>query len=70
MKVKLNLHGVVGVEDAHQIEEEEYEEVVKKPAPEPSAAKVRPDTLHGVHQGSHVLLRVCYSAMVLQPMRV
>ena len=37
VKVKLNLHGVVTVEHVQQIEEEEYEETVKK-AP---AAKVR-----------------------------
>jgi hypothetical protein len=36
VKVKLNLHGVVTVEHVQQIEEEEYEETVKK-AP---AAKV------------------------------
>ena len=33
VKVKLNLHGVVGVDQVQQIEEEEYEETVKKPAP-------------------------------------
>lgn len=27
--MKLNLHGVVGVESAQQVEEEEYEETVK-----------------------------------------
>ncbi len=39
VKVKLNLHGVVGVDQVQQIEEEEYEEPApKKPAP---AAKAR-----------------------------
>ena len=33
VKVKLNLHGVVGVDQVQQIEEEEYEETVKKPVP-------------------------------------
>ena len=37
-QVKLNLHGVVGVESAQQIEEEEYEETVK--VYEPAPAKV------------------------------
>ena len=32
VKVRLNLHGVVSVESAQQIEEEEYEETVQKPA--------------------------------------
>lgn len=31
VKVRLNLHGVVGVESVQQVEEEEYEERVKKP---------------------------------------
>ena len=30
MQVRLNLHGVVSVENAQQIEEEEYEETVRK----------------------------------------
>lgn len=29
LQVKLNLHGVVGVESAQQVEEEEYEETIK-----------------------------------------
>ena len=33
VKVKLNLHGVVGVESVQQVDEEEYEEKVKRPAP-------------------------------------
>ena len=37
-QVKLNLHGVVGVESAQQIEEEEYEETVK--VYEPASSKV------------------------------
>ncbi len=37
--MKLNLHGVVGVESAQQIEEEEYEETVK--VYESASAKVR-----------------------------
>lgn len=32
VKVRLNLHGVVGVESVQQVEEEEYEERVKKAA--------------------------------------
>lgn len=32
VRVKLNLHGIVGVESAQQIEEEEYEETVSKEA--------------------------------------
>lgn len=31
VKVKLNLHGVVGVESVQQVDEEEYEEKVKRP---------------------------------------
>lgn len=33
VKVRLNLHGVVGVESVQQVDEEEYEEKVKRPAP-------------------------------------
>ena len=40
MQVRLNLHGVISVENAQQIEEEEYEETVKK-APAVVDAKVR-----------------------------
>lgn len=32
VKVRLNLHGVVGVESVQQVDEEEYEEKVKRPA--------------------------------------
>lgn len=38
VQVRLNLHGVVSVENAQQIEEEEYEETVKK-TPAAAAAK-------------------------------
>ncbi len=31
VKVRLNLHGVVGVESVQQVDEEEYEEKVKRP---------------------------------------
>lgn len=31
VKVKLNLHGVVGVESVQQVDEEEYEEKIKRP---------------------------------------
>jgi heat shock 70kDa protein 4 len=34
VRVRLNLHGIVGIESAFQTEEEEYEEVVKKAAAE------------------------------------
>ena len=36
--MKLNLHGVVGVESAQQVEEEEYEETIK--VYEPASVKV------------------------------
>jgi heat shock protein 4 len=39
VRVKLNLHGIVGVESAQQIEEEEYEESAPKEAAKPN--KVR-----------------------------
>ena len=32
VKVKLNLHGIVGIESVQQVEEEEFEETVIKPA--------------------------------------
>ena len=43
VRVKLNLHGIVGVESAQQIEEEEYEETVPKEAAK--ANKVSPPCL-------------------------
>lgn len=47
VKVRLNLHGVVGVESVQQVEEEEYEERVKKPAAKETkmadAAPAKPD---------------------------
>ncbi len=39
VKVRLNLHGVVAVESVYQVQEDEYEETVKK------APKVGPSTL-------------------------
>lgn len=39
MRLRLNLHGVVSIESVQQIEEEEYEEIVKKAAV-PQPAKV------------------------------
>jgi len=45
VKVRLNLHGIVGVESVHQIEEEEYEETVPKKA---STVKVKPCLLTSV----------------------
>ena len=47
VRVKLNLHGIVGVESAQQIEEEEYEETVPKEAAKPN--KVRTPALIGCH---------------------
>lgn len=47
VRVKLNLHGIVGVESAQQIEEEEYEETVPKEAAKPN--KVRTFALIGRH---------------------
>ena len=32
VKVKLNLHGIVGIESVQQVEEEEFEETIFKPA--------------------------------------
>ena len=40
VKVRLNLHGVVGVESVQQVDEEEYEEKIKRPI-----AKVTPVSL-------------------------
>ena len=37
--MRLNLHGVVSLESVQQVEDEEYEEVVKKRVPNPAAAK-------------------------------
>lgn len=44
VRVKLNLHGIVGVESAQQIEEEEYEDTVPKEAAKPN--KVSPPCLN------------------------
>lgn len=33
VRISLNLHGLIVLENVTQLEEEEYEEVVKKPAP-------------------------------------
>ena len=47
MRVALNLHGLVVLESVTQVEEEEYEEVVKKPAVKVHLLSTPPPFLFG-----------------------
>lgn len=50
--MQLNLHDVVDVVGAQQIDEEEYEETVKKPAADAGAAKDKDVNMEGADEPS------------------
>lgn len=60
VKVRLNLHGVVGVESVQQVDEEEYEEKVKRPIAKVKALFSSQTVLCiASRRTSAVLLRAC-----------
>ena len=60
VKVRLNLHGVVGVESVQQVDEEEYEEKVKRPVAKVNVLFSCPNLLFiASHRSSANSLRAC-----------
>ncbi len=60
VKVRLNLHGVVGVESVQQVDEEEYEEKVKRPVAKVNVLFSCQNFLFiASHRSSANLLRAC-----------
>jgi len=59
VKVRLNLHGVVGVESVQQVDEEEYEEKVKRPIAKVHVLFSRQIFCSLLHTEAALLLRAC-----------
>ncbi len=66
VKVRLNLHGVVGVESVQQVDEEEYEEKVKRPVAKVNMLFSRQHLLFiASYRTSANLLRACMTSVAV-----